>query len=78
MQESGFADATNVDADDFANARQIIGMTREELADVFGLDVDHIAAMEQGQIPIDKRTALAMAYLVIIARACEEAGSATH
>lgn len=50
-------------ADELRDVRKQMGLTQTELANALGLSYKSIARMEQGSMPIEPRTAMAVAWL---------------
>lgn len=55
-------------ADELKAARKLMGLTQAELAEAIGMTATSIGLMERGAAPIEKRTAMAVLYLVLLAR----------
>lgn len=60
--------------DELKAARKRLGFTQQQLADAIGMSRKSVVEMEQGKAAIERRTALAILYLVLI----EDAGAATR
>lgn len=55
-------------ADELKTARKALGLTQAELGEAIGMTGTSIGLMERGAAPIEKRTALAVLYLALVAR----------
>lgn len=63
--------ALNVTPDDFRKARTAVGLTTAQVAAQLGMSEEEIVAIEAGGAAIERRTAMAMAYLVMVLRSLD-------